>query len=491
MRQRVQVDDPSSLIMVNNFLNALTSNLDLAYEWFVKLRGEGVVPNLVNHNTVLKACMRARRSDYAAEIMESLSSLGLQGDEYTYHSLIKVYTYSSDIAGAMQVRKQMGEAKYVPTSQIWGALIIASSQASLENAFAVWREMKEQGVAPANDSLEALMNACVKEYQGERALQLLRTAQAEGFRPSQVCYNIAIRACGSPPGVQLSHTQLEMGYALLEEMRRKGVPPDPITFTSLFTISGQAKEGERPLLLYRQLIEASFPMDAIMCTALISALGSQQSTASRFMPVFHDMEGGPLEMQPNNKTYRIVISLCCDNGLLEDALQVYRVMRSKGCRPSPHLFRMLTQACAEQALGEGPQSTLPAKMLRILGLGNLYELDLHRLSSSEARAVVLCGILNLQQAFRGGEPPATDLVIITGQGNHSQGDDGPKLGAAIAQLLTTELRMEVREYGLGDGKVEEPVNLGRLVVPRASLAKWLEAKKGANSGEPGSLPGLT
>jgi hypothetical protein len=51
--------------------------------------------------------------------------------------------------------------------------------------------------------------------------------------------------------------------------------------------------------------------------------------------------------------------------------------------------------------------------------------------------------------------------------------------------------MEVREYGLGDGKVEEPVNLGRLVVPRASLAKWLEAKKGANSGEPGSLPGLT
>jgi hypothetical protein len=74
----------------------------------------------------------------------------------------------------------MGEAKYVPTSQIWGALIIASSQASLENAFAVWREMKEQGVAPANDSLEALMNACVKEYQGERALQLLRTAQAEG-----------------------------------------------------------------------------------------------------------------------------------------------------------------------------------------------------------------------------------------------------------------------------------------------------------------------
>ena len=55
------------------------------------------------------------------------------------------------------------------------------------------------------------------------------------------------------------------------------------------------------------------------------------------------------------------------------------------------------------------------EMLEILVLGDLYELDLHRLSSLEARAVVLCGILNLQQAFRRGEQPAADLVIITGQ----------------------------------------------------------------------------
>jgi hypothetical protein len=53
-------------------------------------------------------------------------------------------------------------------------------------------------------------------------------------------------------------------------------------------------------------------------------------------------------------------------------------------------------------------------MFKILGLGTPYVLDLHQLSASEARAVVLCGILNLQQAFRGGMPPAADLVINTG-----------------------------------------------------------------------------
>ncbi len=78
----------------------------------------------------------------------------------------------------------MLEADFQPTPKIWGALIIASSRVSLENAFALWREMRQQGVAvPSIQSLEALMHACSGAYQGERALQLLRTAQEEGVAP--------------------------------------------------------------------------------------------------------------------------------------------------------------------------------------------------------------------------------------------------------------------------------------------------------------------
>lgn len=63
---------------------------------------------------------------------------------------------------------------------------------------------------------------------------------------------------------------------------------------------------------------------------------------------------------------------------------------------------------------QAPVNRNSIQMLEILGLGDLYELDLHRLSASEARAVVLCAILNLQQAFKRGTRPTADLVIITG-----------------------------------------------------------------------------
>ena len=77
----------------------------------------------------------------------------------------------------------MENASFRPTAKIWGALIIASSQGSLENAFAVWRDMRQLWTGPPPlQCLEALMQACVAAYQGERALQLLRAAQAEGQR---------------------------------------------------------------------------------------------------------------------------------------------------------------------------------------------------------------------------------------------------------------------------------------------------------------------
>jgi len=71
-----------------------------------------------------------------------------------------------------------------------------------------------------------------------------------GAELSQRCYNIAIKACGSPPGVQLSRSQLDLGYALLEEMQRGGFGPDLRTYTSLYILGAQAKEGERALDLY-------------------------------------------------------------------------------------------------------------------------------------------------------------------------------------------------------------------------------------------------
>ena len=71
-----------------------------------------------------------------------------------------------------------------------------------------------------------------------------------GLQPDLVSYNVAVKACGSPPGIRLSRQQLDLGFSLLEEMHNRGLTPDPQTYTSLFTLCAQAAEGRRALATY-------------------------------------------------------------------------------------------------------------------------------------------------------------------------------------------------------------------------------------------------
>ena len=72
-----------------------------------------------------------------------------------------------------------------------------------------------------------------------------------GLEPDLVSYNVAVKACGSPPGIRLSRRQLDLGFSLLEEARSRGLTPDPRTYTSLFRLCAQAAEGRRALVTYQ------------------------------------------------------------------------------------------------------------------------------------------------------------------------------------------------------------------------------------------------
>lgn len=52
----------------------------------------------------------------------------------------------------------------------------------METALGVWARLRESAAAPSSDTLNALLTACVECGQGERALALLRDAQALGAR---------------------------------------------------------------------------------------------------------------------------------------------------------------------------------------------------------------------------------------------------------------------------------------------------------------------
>ena len=88
-------------------------------------------------------------------------------------------------------------------------------------------------------------------------------------------------------------------------------------------------------------------------------------------------------------------------------------------------------------------------------------------SAAVARTLLHCHLQDLQSPQYAGLE-LSDLLVITGKGLHSEG--APVLAAEVPKFLA--------DWGLHWKQVHG--NAGRLVLPRAELARWLGAQqKGA------------
>lgn len=188
--------------------------------------------------------------------------------------------------------------------------------------------------------------------------------------------------------------------------------------------------------------------------------------------------------------------------MVEEALQVYRDLRGAGFPPDNHEFRKLLALCAERAMGagqrgkepggaedeageggheqQGPLLSLDQRGAREAEAGaghappllehaeldlSLETIDLHGVSTVEARAGVLLVLRSLLRRWHTGRHPRGGLTIVTGSGRHSESE--PKLQVVVASLL--------QELGLpADSPSRNP---GRLTVRQEDLAAWLGRSK--------------
>merc|ERR1719281_28174 len=69
---------------------AITRNAAAAWEAFVDMKTEGIVPNLVTMNTLIDAHARSGKMDKCAEILGSMKEeFGIEPDRITYSTIVK------------------------------------------------------------------------------------------------------------------------------------------------------------------------------------------------------------------------------------------------------------------------------------------------------------------------------------------------------------------------------------------------------------------
>jgi pentatricopeptide repeat protein len=202
-------------------------------------------PNIVTYNTLLDACHKAGELDAALQAKEQLDQSGIEPDARTYTNLI-----------ATVARK--------PSS--------ASGANDPSPAFGFLNEMTSRNIRPNGMTYSALIDVCGRCRRPDLALQglriMLRQKAAEGdngrLLPNEVgAWTAAIDACGKSGRIQtarrLFHFMSKFGVRpntitcgcltdcllkngrtaetleVLRYMKREGIVPSEVMYTSLMT----------------------------------------------------------------------------------------------------------------------------------------------------------------------------------------------------------------------------------------------------------------
>ena len=398
---------------------------------------------------------------------------------------------------ARQVLQDMARAAVAPDAITLASAVAAlGSAGAVDEAFNVWKEMRAGGVVPDSKCWTAMLSACRTARQFERCSSLFSGMRAAsgGVQPGVIHWNVLIDTavvCGMP----------EAAFALAEEMEKvHQLAPDKYTrnsllratnaqygidaafaaaaeqqlsvadWTALVDLCADEEDPARAAATVAMMSTFGVDPDVVTFTALIKAYANAGDSAGALAAYDQMCRAG---LQANNNTFLGLLRACRTANDFDRASVVYERMRQAGVRPQISAFRSLLAAWVDTAVCGTAGVAVEQLPAWLLDAGMSEEgcsmlvtgaacVDLHGLSTDEARALILCRLRQLREVAAADEPPPTGLVIITGRGLNSE--DGKTVLREEAERLCAELRLDC---------TNDESNPGRLLVPAASLHAWL------------------
>eukprot|EP00929_Paragymnodinium_shiwhaense_P051030 TRINITY_DN25686_c0_g1_i3.p1 TRINITY_DN25686_c0_g1~~TRINITY_DN25686_c0_g1_i3.p1 ORF type:complete len:546 (-),score=133.94 TRINITY_DN25686_c0_g1_i3:47-1684(-) len=239
---------------------------------------------------------------------------------------------------------------------------------------ALVREMREEQVLPDTISYNAVMNACARSAQWERAVGVLQDRWKQGKRVDQKTFNAAMNACEKA-------RQWVMALHLLDAMSAAKALPGTISYSTTVSAVGRSGDWEKALWLFADIPRQQLPLDAIAFAAAITAC-DRGLQWQRALELLSGMDGltveadvvcfnaalsslekcsawevavdllGAMERRlilADDASYGAVASACGKAGNAEKAVSVLKIMRERVVSPGAATYGAVCSALGAAA----------------------------------------------------------------------------------------------------------------------------------------------
>lgn len=260
-------------------------------------------PDVITYSTLMGHYTRKGLHDEADKILDEMFRDGVKPNMWIFNSVVKRFVDKKDFAGARKVMVLMKESKLKPDVVTYSTLIDGYAQEGNEAAIAqIQSEMAFNEIYPNEKTITSTINVFAR-------------ADLEGDIDSRL-------------------------EAVLKSLP-EGEMNDP-TFGVLMNIYGKRKDMAAAMGIYRHIISKGRLVNDHIINSLLDGYvrAGEVPTANK---IFYEHFTVHKNRPTNSMTYSIMITGCCQQGNLTDALYYYREMTNFNIEPDTVVYSRLIQ----------------------------------------------------------------------------------------------------------------------------------------------------
>merc|ERR1719160_163626 len=198
------MSDPARKSLVNNIIYstilkgfAMTKQTERLFAVYAEIRDQGVQANTITYNTLIDACARCCAMDRVPQLLADMKAADISPDQITYGTLVKGYCLSGSVDQAFEVLAEMrASGEHKPDEILYNCLLDGcAKEHRLEDAMALYKEMKQANIAPSNFTLCTLVKLLGRSRRLQEAFTAVDDLSAKGVKPNIQVFTCLIQAC--------------------------------------------------------------------------------------------------------------------------------------------------------------------------------------------------------------------------------------------------------------------------------------------------------
>merc|ERR1719269_283523 len=296
------------------------------------------------YGSMIKAYGRARDIERVRELWAEMRRRDVRPTSITLGCMVDALVCNSQPDEALRLVKEVRDdmsMREILNTVIYSTLLKGFGRAQQpEKVQQVFEDMQADGIACNTVSYNTMIDANARTGRMDRCDELFQQMQAAGISPDIITYSTLVKG-------YCMDGDIDKGFAVLEDMTSRGKhEPDEILYNSLLDGCAKQHRVDDALALIESMAQNNVRPSNFTLSILVKLLGRSRRLNQAFTTV-EDM-CKRFDLQANIHVYTCLIYACFQNRQLPRALKLHDSMITEGgVEPDAKTYAVLVRGCVQ------------------------------------------------------------------------------------------------------------------------------------------------